>query len=276
MATYVVGDVQGCFDSLVKLLERIGFTASDKLWLVGDVVNRGPRSLDSLRFVKNLGAQATMVLGNHDLHLLAVSHGVGKVKRLDTIAEILDAPDCEELLAWLSCQPLVHRANGWTMLHAGLIPQWSVDDALAYGEELSSVLQSSRARKFYRHMYGNEPARWSDSLRGYDRLRFITNVFTRTRYLSADGALTLREKGPPGTEAQELTPWYAFPKRTSRSERIVFGHWASLQALDALDPVHNVYHVDSGCAWGRELTALRLYDQQYFSVAALEAPAAQD
>jgi bis(5'-nucleosyl)-tetraphosphatase (symmetrical) len=274
MATYVVGDVQGCLDSLVVLLERIDFTAADKLWLVGDVVNRGPRSLDSLRFVKDLGAQATMVLGNHDLHLLAVAHGVGKVKRLDTIAEILAAPDRTQLLTWLSRQPLMHRADGWTMIHAGLIPEWTVEEACTYADELSSVLHGPRAEKFYRRMYGNEPARWSDSLAGFERLRFITNVFTRTRYLTADGALTLREKGPPGTEAADLIPWYAFAQRASVDERIVFGHWASLQALNALDPVHNVYHVDNGCAWGRELTALRLDDQQYFSVAALETPVA--
>ena len=276
MATYVVGDVQGCLDSLVALLERIGFASDDRLWLVGDVVNRGPRSLDSLRFVKDLGTQATMVLGNHDLHLMAIAHGVGKVKRLDTIAEILEAPDRKELLTWLSRQPLMHRADGWTMLHAGLIPEWSVEDAFAYAEELSSVLRGPRAGKFYRRMYGNEPARWSHSLSGFDRLRFITNVFTRTRYLTADGALTLREKGPPGTEAQDLTPWFAYAQRASANERIVFGHWASLQALNTLDPAHNVYHVDNGCAWGRELTALRLDDQRYFSVAAVEKSAAPD
>ncbi len=276
MATYVVGDVQGCMDSLSALLEHIGFDASDRLWFVGDLVNRGPRSLDTLRFVSQLGGRATVVLGNHDLHLLALAHGVGKVKRLDTLTQILKAPDREELLDWLSGQPLMVRVDGWVMVHAGLVPQWSIDEAWACAEEVCAAVRGRRAGQFFKHMYGNQPARWDPGLTGYERLRFITNALTRTRYLTPAGDLTLREKGPPGTESPELIAWYAYPGRASASQRIVFGHWASLQANAALDPVHNVFHVDNGCAWGRQLTALRLEDQRYFSVLAAEAQAAPD
>jgi len=272
MATYAVGDLQGCFDSLQALLQHVAFGDDDVLWLVGDIVNRGPRSLDALRFVKSLGPRGVTVLGNHDLHLVALARGFGRNKGKDTLTPILSAPDREELIAWLMHQPLLHHQDGWTMVHAGLSPQWDLSAAKAAAAELQAVLQGDEADAFLAEMYGNQPDRWDASLKHFERWRYITNAFTRMRYVSADGRLNLREKRPPCAEttAQGLMPWFAHPERENAGERVVFGHWATLQFDEPLDPAHGVYHLDNGCVWGRQLSALRLDDGSYFHVPACD------
>ncbi len=266
---YAIGDIQGCHDALQRLLESIHFDpCSDTLWFVGDLVNRGPASLEVLRFVHSLGERAVTVLGNHDLHLLAVAASAESPKKKDTLDDILEAPDREELLDWLRHRPLVHLENGWLLVHAGLAPQWSARKARKLAGEVEAVLQSADAGEFFRHMYGDQPKRWSGDLRGWDRLRCITNYLTRIRYCLPDGTLDLKAKGPPGTQKPGWLPWYAVPERASRDTPILFGHWATLR-LNGEDPVsHNAFHLDTGCVWGGELTALRLEDRRWFSVAA--------
>jgi len=263
VATYAIGDVQGCCDELVLLLEHIGFDATrDRLWLVGDLVNRGPRSLETLRLVRSLGDAATTVLGNHDLHLLAVASGARKHKRKDTLGPILDGEDREDLLDWLRHRPmLVHdRAAARLLVHAGLPPEWSAEEASAYARELEAALRGPAPDAFFATMYGDTPARWDRALEGADRLRFITNALTRMRYVRADGRLDLRDKGPPGTQRKGLVPWFEHPGRRSRGTTVVFGHWASLQSERSLDPAAGVIHVDTGCVWGGTLRAVRLDD----------------
>jgi bis(5'-nucleosyl)-tetraphosphatase (symmetrical) len=267
MADYVVGDLQGCLDELERLLDRIRFRPGrDRLWLVGDLVNRGPRSLDSLRFVRDLGESALAVLGNHDLHLLAASEGVRAPRSRDTLQEILDAPDREPLLEWLRRLPLVHRDRGVCMVHAGLPPQWDVAEAAERASELEAVLSGPDWRPFMHQMYGDEPARWREDLEGPDRLRYLVNAFTRMRYLDARGGLDLQEGRPPGQQAPGLVPWFAFPGRRSRGQPIVFGHWATLRFGGAPDPEERVHHLDTGCVWGGSLSALRLDDLREFRV----------
>ncbi len=269
MATYAIGDVQGCSEAFEALLARIAFDPHrDTLWLVGDLVNRGPASVAVLRHVRSLGARARMVLGNHDLHLLAVRVGARAYKDSDTFGDVLEAPDCDELLAWLRRQPLLHHDAklGFTMVHAGLAPQWDLHDAMRHAAELAAVLRGPRYRTFFEHMYGNGPALWDESLQGWKRLRFITNTFTRIRYCDAGGRLRLKPTGPPACEDPALVPWFAVPERKTRGQRIIFGHWATLQMHAALSPEHGVYHIDSGCVWGGCLTALRLDDERYFRV----------
>lgn len=269
MAVFAIGDVHGCANSLDQLLELISFEpARDQLWFCGDLVNRGPDSLAMLRRVRDLGSQARVVLGNHDLALLAVAEGYVKPRRKDTFDEVLRASDCDELLNWLRHQPLVqHDADlGLTMVHAGLPPQWDLPTTLDCASEVESVLRSSRYREFLAVMYGNKPSRWNKNLSGDDRLRFITNALTRIRFCTLKGELSFSEKGPPGSQAKGLHPWYAVPDRRSAGLPIIAGHWAALGC-------HNeagVYALDSGCAWGGRLTALRLDGTQrgsLFSVA---------
>ncbi|MGD8380086.1 MAG: symmetrical bis(5'-nucleosyl)-tetraphosphatase [Gammaproteobacteria bacterium] len=267
MAIFAIGDVQGCFDDLQRLLERIQFDPTeDLLWFTGDLVNRGPRSLDTLRFVKRLGERAVTVLGNHDLHLLAVAEDVGREPRTrDTLSGILEAPDREELLDWLRHRPLLHHDEslGYTLIHAGLPPQWNLATARACARELENVLRGEQRAEFFRHMYGNEPALWTDDLEGMDRLRFITNCFTRMRYCHPDGSLDLVHKGAPGTQPAELRPWFEMPDRASSDLHVIFGHWSTLGQVRG----HNVYPLDTGCLWGGALTALRLdQDGGWFSV----------
>ena len=270
VATYAIGDVQGCFDELRALLAEVGFTrGEDRLWFVGDLVNRGPRSLDVLRFVVELGDDAVVVLGNHDLNLVAVAAGARAEHPSDTLREILDAPDADELIDWLARRPLLHREAGlrFVLVHAGLAPQWDSSAAAARAREVQTVLAGKRRADFLAHMYGNEPSRWSDDLEGWERLRFITNALTRVRYVDEKGRLDLDESGAPGSQREGLVPWFADPNRGSAGEAIVFGHWATLQLERPLDAVHGVYHLDTGCVWGGRLTALRLEDARYFSVA---------
>jgi len=257
MALYAIGDVQGCFDALRALLDKLRFDpARDTLWFTGDLVNRGPQSLDVLRFVAGLGARAVTVLGNHDLHLLAVATGCAKSKARDTLGAALAAPDREALLDWLRRRPLLHvdTARNLALVHAGLVPQWSVAEARALASEVEAALRGPRPNELYQHMYGNAPDRWHAGLRGSERLRFIVNVFTRLRYCDSDGRIDLTQKGVPGSQPAPWVPWYSVPQRRSFGTRIVFGHWSTL----GLHRDHNVLGLDTGCVWGGELTAVRL------------------
>jgi len=269
MASYAIGDVQGCHDQLLALLEHIGFDPrGDRLRFAGDLVNRGPRSLDVLRFVRGLGASAESVLGNHDLHLLAAAHGLRKPSRGDTLGEVLDAPDRDDLLEWLRNRPLLHEDpdSGNVLVHAGIPPAWDLPTARACARELEAALRGASLHRFLTKMYGNEPRRWHDDLKGADRLRYITNAFTRMRYCDRRGRLDFAEKRPPGQQDKTLTPWFAVPDRKIQDTRIVFGHWATLQAVQPIEPAHRVSHVDTGCVWGGSLTALREDDGEIFSV----------
>jgi bis(5'-nucleosyl)-tetraphosphatase (symmetrical) len=266
MATYAIGDVQGCFSALKRLLTHIDFDADrDTLWFTGDLVNRGPQSLETLRFVKQLGDKHKTILGNHDLHLLAVSHGAHPGWDEDTLAEILGAPDKNELLQWLSKKPLIlhDAALGYTMVHAGIAAKWDLAKALSLADEIHAVLQSDKAADFFEHMYGNQPDQWRNDLTGWDRLRCITNYFTRARFCYADGRLELKNKGPLKSPAEELVPWFQVPDRKNADLDIVFGHWAALGGVTNTPKAHAL---DTGCIWGFDLTAMRLEDQKRFAV----------
>jgi len=257
MAIWAIGDVQGCFDALLALLEKIRFDRQrDTLWFTGDLVNRGPRSLETLRFVKSLGARAITVLGNHDLHLLAAAGGQARHSKYDTFDDVLAAPDRDELLDWLRHRPLLHHDAdlGWTLIHAGLLPPWSLADAMRYAAEAETVLRGPGMTDFFAHMYGDTPDHWRDDLRGHERTRVIVNAFTRLRYCDREGAMDLRVKVAPGEQPPDLVPWFQAPRRRSREARIVFGHWSTLGPYQG----DNVLALDSGCLWGRLLTAARL------------------
>jgi len=256
MSTYAIGDVQGCFTQLKALLIELDFKSDkDKLWFAGDIVNRGPDSLKTIRFIKSLEDNAVTVLGNHDLHLLAVANGRKKQSRKDTIQDILNAADSQKLLDWLIQRPLLHyqEKHHVCMSHAGLFPEWTLDQALANAAEVENVLQSSKAHEFFHHMYGDKPNKWSDHLEGWDRLRFITNSFTRMRYLRDDMKLSLKEKGAPDKQAENIHPWFMFEK-ADENLNILFGHWSTLKNpnIDFLHPL------DTGCLWGGKLTALKV------------------
>ncbi len=266
MATYAIGDLQGCYTPLQKLLEHIQFDPNkDILWFTGDIVNRGPESLFTLRFIKNLGDRQRTVLGNHDLHLLAVAHNTLLEKKADTLKEILTAPDRDELIQWLLQQPLLHHDEslGFTMVHAGLAPSWSLEIAKQLAKEVEQVLQAPDVQNFFTHMYGSLPDRWDPYLQGFDRLRCITNYFTRMRFCYLDGRLELNFKGKIGDQPPGLIPWFQIPNRVNASLKIIFGHWA---ALSGVTETPNVFALDTGCVWGRCLTAMRLEDGKRFSV----------
>jgi bis(5'-nucleosyl)-tetraphosphatase (symmetrical) len=262
MATIAIGDIQGCYDQLMRLLESARYDERrDVLWFVGDLVNRGPQSLATVRFVKELGERAVTVLGNHDLNLLAVAEGIRKPHRGDTDGDILAAPDRDELLAWLRRQKMFHVENGYAMVHAGLLPQWTIQQAAALASEVEEALRAPGYRQFLHDMYGNEPVRWRDDLAGTQRLRVVVNAMARMRVITADGALDFNyrmglDRIPPGH-----MPWYEAPGRASRDVTILFGHWASHGRLVRDD----VVCLDSGCVWGRDLSALRLEDRKVFS-----------
>ena len=254
MATYAIGDVQGCFDELRALLARIGFDRDrDRLWFVGDLVNRGPKSLAVLRFVRGLGESAVTVLGNHDLHLVTQHEGFERRRKDDTFADALGAPDAKELVDWLRTRPLMHAEGNWAMVHAGLLPGWSVSRALSLGREVENALRAQTYRDFLAHMYGSKPERWEDSLAGWDRLRVIVNAMTRMRFCTPEGVMEFKETGknpPPG-----FLPWYLM--RKDAEPQIVFGHWSSA----GLQLTERVAGLDTGCVWGGPLTALRLEDR---------------
>ncbi|MEO5343390.1 MAG: symmetrical bis(5'-nucleosyl)-tetraphosphatase [Gammaproteobacteria bacterium SHHR-1] len=257
MAVYAIGDIQGCYDDLQRLLQRIDFDdRRDQLWFAGDLVNRGPKSLQTLRFVQALGPAALTVLGNHDLHLLAAFNGNRKRLKEDGLKAILKAKDSDELCGWLQSQPLLHRDRqlGFCLIHAGLPPQWDIDLACQCAREVEAVLQGREAKAYFQDMYGNEPRQWKAGLRGMERYRFITNCLTRMRYCDFRGRLALKEKGKPGSQRIGYYPWFKMPDRRTRQQRIIFGHWSTLGYLNQ----HNVWAIDSGCLWGGQLTALRL------------------
>ena len=261
MAIYAIGDIQGCFDEFRALLDRIHFDpAGDRLWLVGDLVNRGPASLAVLRLVRDLGELATVVLGNHDLYLLMVAAGFRKRGKDDTLAAVLAAPDRESLLDWLARRPLMHVEDGFAMVHAGLAPQWSVPFARTLAGEVEGVLRSARRKGFLAQLHGNRPDQWEDRLKGQDRLRFIVNAMTRMRFCSAGGRLQFGAKGPPGSQPKGLLPWFDVPHRASRTHTIVCGHWSALGFRREL----GLLALDSGCLWGGDLTAVRLDDGLVF------------
>jgi bis(5'-nucleosyl)-tetraphosphatase (symmetrical) len=258
MATYAIGDVQGCYDELQQLLERISFSASDRLWFVGDLVNRGPKSLEVLRFVRALGDRAVTVLGNHDLHLVAVHEGFQRQRADDTLSDVLAACDRKELVDWLRQCPLMHVAGDYAMVHAGLLPGWSVKKALRLSEEVEQALRAASYRQFLENMYGSKPDRWSDALAGWDRLRVIVNAMTRMRFCTADGRMDFHAKGT--TAPAGYRPWYE--ARPAEPHLLLCGHWSALGLR--LEP--GVALLDSGCVWGGSLSALRLDDRRVFQV----------
>jgi len=263
MTIYAVGDIQGCHMELVQLLEKISFDpASDRLWLVGDLVNRGPDSLQVLRLVKSLGDSAITVLGNHDLHLLAVAAGVSRLHRGDTLDEILAAPDRDELLGWLRHQRMLHVEGDFVLVHAGLLPGWKVKQAKSLAEEVEAVLRGKDYVEFLSRMYGNKPDAWNDELTGYKRLRVITNALTRMRICTTSGAMEFDFKAEQHKIPAGFLPWFDVPKRASRKATVIFGHWSALGLMIR----ENAIALDSGCLWGGPLTAIRLEDRQVFQV----------
>ena len=259
MATYAIGDVQGCFDELQALAAQLRFDpARDRLWFVGDLVNRGPKSLEVLRYVRALGDAAVSVLGNHDFHLLCLAEAFARKRLDDTLDEVLAAPDVMELLSWLRARPLMHAVPGMAMVHAGLLPQWSMDKALALAREVEAALRGPEHREFLRHLYGAEPRAWRDDLAGWDRLRVIVNAMARMRFCTAQGEMDMKVKG---TEAPAgFRPW--FELRPAGERPIVCGHWSAL----GLKLTERLAALDTGCVWGGSLTALRLEDRALFQV----------
>ncbi len=263
MAIYAVGDIQGCYVELQQLLEQISFDpAQDKLWLVGDLVNRGPDSLQVLRFIKSLGDSAITVLGNHDLHLLAVAAGTAELHHSDTLDVLLAAPDREELLDWLRRQRLMHAEGDYVLVHAGLLPQWSVKQAGKLAREVEQALRGDDYATFLARMYGNAPHTWDDELDGYKRLRVIVNAFTRLRICTPQGEMEFRFKGEVERIPAGYLPWFDVPKRKSRDATVIFGHWSAL----GLKVTPNVIALDTGCLWGGPMTAVRLDDRKLFQV----------
>jgi bis(5'-nucleosyl)-tetraphosphatase (symmetrical) len=252
---YLVGDIQGCCDALDRLLAEIGFSASrDHLYVLGDLVNRGPQSLETLRRLRGLGAAATCVLGNHDLHLLAAASGVRPVHATDTLDDILDAPDREAWLEWVRSRRMAVQAEGWLMLHAGVAPQWDLDLTLRLAGEVERHLASDSLIDFLRVMYGNQPAQWNDALSGNDRLRFTVNVLTRIRHVAADGTLDFKAKDGNGPPPEGLYRWFDAPGRRTAGVPIAFGHWSTLGLIERDD----LLGLDTGCVWGGRLTAVRI------------------
>jgi bis(5'-nucleosyl)-tetraphosphatase (symmetrical) len=259
MTTYAIGDVQGCYDELQALLQKADFDRKkDQLWFVGDLVNRGPKSLEVLRFVRDLGKRAVTVLGNHDLHLITQHEGFEKPRKDDTIQDVLGAPDASELMEWLRTRPIMHAEKGHAMVHAGLLPQWTIDKALALASEVERALSGKDYRDFLANLYGSKPDRWSDDLRGWDRLRVIVNAMTRLRFCTPDGKMEFHSKGkaaPAGFRA-----W--FEQRPAQEESIVSGHWSAL----GLEVTERVAMLDAGCVWGGALVAMRLEDRKLYQI----------
>jgi bis(5'-nucleosyl)-tetraphosphatase (symmetrical) len=263
MSHYVVGDIQGCYAEFAQLLDMLAFDPGrDRLWLVGDLVNRGPDSLSVLRRVKSLGPAATMVLGNHDLHLLIVAAGHRAAHSRDTLTAVLEAADRDELLDWLRHQPLVVREGEWLLVHAGLLPSWTPAAAVALSREVEAVLASPAWGDFLGSLYGDEPARWDNGLAGHDRWRVIVNACTRLRFCAADDTMEFKEKRGPEHAPPGFAPWFAHPERKSAGITVLCGHWSTLDLMFA----PNVLMLDSGCVWGGTLSAVRLDDGRLFQV----------
>jgi bis(5'-nucleosyl)-tetraphosphatase (symmetrical) len=266
MSTYAIGDVQGCFDELQKLLQLIEFDAeTDRLWFVGDLVNRGPKSLEVLRFVKNL-PNPVVVLGNHDLHLLTVFNCPNHLHGEHSLQDVLQAPDRYELIDWLRTRLFLHHDErlGYVMVHAGIYPNWTLLQAKSYANEIEKIFRSKNYPDYLEHMYSDEPNMWHDSLAGMERFRFIVNCFTRMRFCDKRGRLNLLETGDPVSAPPGYMPWFKVPNRKTKQYKIIFGHWAALQGKAN---TANIYALDTGCVWGGALTALRLEDERVFSVA---------
>ena len=258
MAIYAIGDVQGCFDELQALLRTIGFGRGDRLWFVGDLVNRGPKSVAVLRFVRDLDDRAVTVLGNHDLHLVTQHEGFERRRKDDTFSDVLDAPDRRELVDWLRTRPMMHAADGYAMVHAGLLPQWSISKARNLAREVEDALRGRRYRQFLENMYGSKPDEWTDELEGWDRLRVIVNAMTRMRFCTPEGKMEFRAKGtepPAGYRA-----W--FDLRRSDNATLLCGHWSTL----GLKITNRLAALDTGCVWGGKLTTLRLEDRKLYAV----------
>ncbi|MCG7198268.1 symmetrical bis(5'-nucleosyl)-tetraphosphatase [Marinobacter pelagius] len=256
MTDYAIGDIQGCYERLRDVLAKVDFSPSrDRLWVAGDLINRGPSSLQTLRYIESLGDSAVVVLGNHDLHLLAVALGGHAPKRKDTLHDILDAPDCDRLLQWLRQQNfcVYDRKRNFVMAHAGLPHIWAVEEAVRYGREVEAVIRSDQAEYYFTHMYGNQPERWEPGLTGMDRWRVITNYFTRMRFIAEDGTLELATKESAGNAPEGYAPWFRFPRQDD--VRVIFGHWAALEGNTGSD---RFIGLDTGCVWGGVLTVMNL------------------
>jgi bis(5'-nucleosyl)-tetraphosphatase (symmetrical) len=268
MATYAIGDIQGCLASFRQLLDRIGFTPrSDTIWLVGDLVNRGPDSLGTLRFIKKLSSSIRLVLGNHDLFLLAAAEGITTLRPKDTIHDILSAADRSDLIHWLRHQPLHHREGSFLMVHAGLLPQWTVEEATALAHEVEIVLRGPEYRAFLQALFHGPTLHWSLSLKGLERLVSIARVLTRLRTCTSTGEMS-SFSGSPDETPVGFTPWFGFPDRRNTNATIITGHWAALGLR--LEP--NLLAIDSGCVWGKKLTAVRLEDRSVFQVDYADTP----
>lgn len=258
MADYAIGDVHACLDPLRMLLERLQFDpARDRLWFTGDLVGRGPQAAETLRFIRDLGAAAESVLGNHDIHCLAVAAGYGRLRRNDRLEPLLEAPDAADLLHWLRQRPLLTEpAGGLTLVHAGIPPQWDLATARLCAREAETRLRSEASDALFAHLYGNQPASWSAALRGWPRLRFIINALTRMRFCHADGRLDFSENGPPEEAPDGLYPWYETPGRRLRPREttVISGHWSRLGCRQGPGYIS----LDTGCLWGGRLTAMRL------------------
>lgn len=255
MSVYLVGDIQGCDASLQRLLEKLSFSPSrDQLFVLGDLVNRGPNSAGTLRRLMGLGAAVQCVLGNHDLHLLAIAAGASKTKRLDTLDNLLNAHDREDMLDWLRHQHMAIHAHGVLMVHAGVLPTWTAAQTMALAQEVEQVLRGPNAADFFHQMYGNQPSSWHEGLVGVDRIRVIVNALTRLRFCSADGVMEFDAKESADQAPAGFLPWFDVPGRLTAQDTVAFGHWSTLGWLDRPD----VFALDSGCVWGGCLSALRL------------------
>ncbi|MBN2605969.1 MAG: symmetrical bis(5'-nucleosyl)-tetraphosphatase [Thiotrichales bacterium] len=273
MATYVIGDLQGCYDDLMRLLDKIEYdSGNDELWFAGDIVNRGPKSLECLRFVKELGDSGKMVLGNHDFHLLAAYTGLDKYRaKTDTLQPILKADDVDELVNWLRHQPLMveHPTHPVVMVHAGIPPQWTIEQAKGYAKEVEAVIQADDWKQSLKHhLFGSEPDEWSDKLKGWDRIRYILNALVRMRYCDKNGKLDFKSKMAPSdkTRKAKYQPWFTIDERKNLDKQIFFGHWSTLGAIDA----YEIHSTDTGCLWGGELTAYCLETDKRHTVGCAE------
>lgn len=263
MSTYAIGDLQGCFHSFINLLDTFGFNKShDRLWLVGDLINRGPYSLEVLRWLRENANCVTTVLGNHDLHALAVHEGLAPLHRNDTLDALLEAPDRDGLFDWLRLQCLAYAENGYLIVHAGLLPQWNAATARILAQEVETALRGPDYRDFLTHMYGNLPDRWEDNLSGMGRLRIITNAMTRMRVCTPDGQMEFRFKGEPKDIPIGFLPWFDVKNRNSKKDTLIFGHWSAMGLVRR----KKLIGLDTGCLWGGKLTAVRLEDQKLFQV----------
>jgi len=267
MATYAIGDVHGCFETLRRLLRQVGYDPGrDRLWFVGDLINRGPGSLPMLRWAAEQGDRIVVVLGNHDLHLLARAAGVSPAQRRDTLEEIREAPDRDDLVAWLRGRPLVHREGSLLLVHAGLFPEWTPGETERLAREVEERLRGEKSAKLLATVDQKTAEKWKDGLSGFDRARAALAAFTRLRTLEPDGRMCADFSGPPALAPKGCRPWFAIPGRRSAGMTVIFGHWAAL----GLKVGNGIAALDTGCAWGRELTALRLDDWRIFQEKAVE------